>query len=243
MSSLDQNKLDEIETATASQGLHHTLYKPFGHHWGHPYFGKWQTISYALFELLPEGAAILDIGCGSGWTTVFLAESGFDATGIDLAPPLIQDAEARADRYGNPAKFAVADMDYFDLGERFDGVLVFDALHHSNRQADVVSRVAAHLKPGGWVLFGEPSWLHDISPGARRATKELGWVERGVRIRRLKADCAAVGLGGFRRYYEGSAPNGGGARSLLWQTARLWGARLSTAPQMSVWLAAQSESA
>ncbi len=243
MSSLDRNKLDEIKTATADQGLHHTLYKPFGHHWRHPYFGKWQTISYALFELLPKGATVLDIGCGSGWTTVFLAESGFDATGVDLAPPVIQDAVARADRYGNPAKFAVADMDYFDLRERFDGVLVFDALHHSKRQAEVVSCIAAHLKPGGWVLFGEPSWLHDISPAARRTSKELGWVERGVRIRQLKRDCAAVGLGGFRRYYEGSAPNGGGGRSLLWQTARLWGARLSTAPQMSVWLAAQAESA
>ncbi len=172
-----------------------------------------------------------------------LAESGFEATGIDLAPPLIEDAASRAQRYGNPAKFAVADMDYFDLGQRFDGVLVFDALHHSNRQADVVARIAAHLKPAGWVLFGEPSWLHDISPGARRTTRELGWVERGVRIRDLKRDCAAVGLNNFRRYYEGTAPNGGGGRSLLWQTARLWGARLSTAPQMSVWLAAQAKPA
>ncbi len=68
MSGLDQNKLDEIETATAGQGTRHTLYRPFGHHWRHPYFGKWQTISYALLKLLPEGATVLDIGCGSVWT-------------------------------------------------------------------------------------------------------------------------------------------------------------------------------
>lgn len=240
MSAIEDNKRREISTAAASQGMHHARYKPFGHHWGHPYFGKWQTISHALFALLPNDASILDVGCGSGWTTVFLAESGFRATGVDIAPASIEDATARARRYDSDATFAVADMDYFDLCRRFDGALVFDALHHSSRPAEVVARVAAHLEPGGWVLFGEPSWLHGISPHARRTSKELGWVERGVTIRGLKRYCEDAGLGNFRRYYEGTAPHDGRGAALLWQTVRLWGARVSTAPQMSVWLAAQA---
>jgi len=237
--SLEANKASEIEAAAATQGGRHTLYKPFGHEWGHPYFGKWETISYALFDLLPMGASVLDVGCGSGWTTVFLAESGFKPTGVDIAPAHVQDATTRAGRYGTAARFEVADMDCFELGKRFDGALVFDALHHSTRPAEVVQRVAEHLNPGAWVLFGEPSWMHQFSPHARKTTRELGWVERGVMVRQLKRDCVAAGLGGFKRYYEGTAPNRGGFRSLLLQTGRLWGARVSTAPQMSVWLAAQ----
>jgi len=65
-------------------------------------------------------------------------------------------------------------MDTLDLGQTFDAVLVFDASHHSARQREVVRRIGKHLKPGGWVLFGEPSWLHAISPHARRTSKELG---------------------------------------------------------------------
>lgn len=149
---LETNKRHEIETAAARQGMHQRRYKPFGHNWGHPYFGKWQTISHALFDLLPSGASVLDVGCGSGWTTVFLAESGFRATGVDLAPASIEDATSRARRYHSPAAFAT----------------------------------------------------------------------------------------GFRRYFEGTAPHDGRPMSLIWQTARLWGARASTAPRMSVWLAAQA---
>jgi 2-polyprenyl-3-methyl-5-hydroxy-6-metoxy-1,4-benzoquinol methylase len=239
MSSIDENKRREIATAAASQGQRHARYKPFGPEWGHPYFGKWQTIAYALFEILEPGSEVLDIGSGSGWTTVFLAESGFDATGIDIAPAHIQDSRERAARYSNPAQFSVADMDSFDLGRQFDGILVFDALHHSTRPRAVVECIAGHLRPSGWVLFGEPSWLHGFSPSARRTHAELGWVERGVTVRQLKRDGRSFGLGNFRRFYEGTAPHTGRVRDLSWQAARLVGARFSTAPQMSIWLAAQ----
>lgn len=219
--------------------MRHARYKPFGHEWGHSYFGKWQTISYALFTLLPVGAEVLDVGCGSGWTTVFLAESGFKPTGIDLAPAHIRDAEARAARCSADATFVVADMESFDLGRTFDGALVFDALHHSERPAEAVARVAAHLRPGGWVLFGEPSWLHAISPHARRTHRESGWVERGIRVRALERHARSAGLGDFRRFYEGTAPHRGTLGQIAWQASRLVGARVSTAPRMSIWLAAR----
>ena len=240
---LEENKLREIATAAASRGHHHARHKPFGPEWGHPYFGKWQTIAYALFELLPPGAEILDVGSGSGWTTVFLAESGFKPTGIDIAPASVEESIDRAERYGTSASFEVADMDFFDLGRQFDGVLVFDALHHSTRPGEVVARIAAHLRPGGWVLFGEPSWLHHLSPSARRTHRESGWIERGVTVHQLKRDGRAAGLSNFRRFYEGTAPHRGRPRDLIWQTARLFGARFSTAPQMSIWVAAQREPA
>jgi 2-polyprenyl-3-methyl-5-hydroxy-6-metoxy-1,4-benzoquinol methylase len=236
----EPNKLDEIATAEASRHEIKAQRKPFGEPWGHAYWGKWQTIVFALDALaIAEGATILDIGVGGGWTTLFLAEAGYRATGLDIAPAHIAVATARADRIGASAEFVVADMDTLELGRRFDAALVFDALHHSTRQAAVVARVAAHLNPGGWVLFGEPSWLHGISPAARRVSKELGWVERGVRVRALKRDCAASGLGNFRRFYEGTAPHAA-PRELVWQIARLVGARLTCSPQMSIWIAAQA---
>lgn len=236
----EPNKLQEIATAEEQKDNPNSHSKPFGQFWGSESWGKWQTIIYALRQLgVAEDKAILDIGVGVGWTTIFLAESGFHAMGVEIAPASVEIATARAARYDADATFQAADMDTLKLDRTFDAVLVFDALHHSTRQAHVVERIAAHLRPGGWVLFGEPSWLHGVSPRARRTTTELGWVERGIGVRRLKRDCVAAGLGDFRRFYEGTQPHAGGPTSFVYQCARLLMARFASAPQMSIWLAAQ----
>jgi len=237
---MEQNKLDEIASAEASRHEARVGTKPFGSEWGSDYWGKWQTISFALYTLgLQKGATVLDVGMGAGWTTVFLAESGFRPTGIDIAPANAAIATERAVRYNADITSLAADMDSFDLGRTFDAALVFDALHHSVRPAAVVARIAAHLSPGAWVLFGEPSWLHSLSPHARRTSRQEGWVERGIHVRALKRACAAAGLTDFRRFYEGTTPHTGRGIDFAYQAARVMAARAASAPQMSVWLAAR----
>lgn len=237
---VEPHKLLEIKSAEASKHDVEAGRKPFGPEWGHAYWGKWQTIAFALRRLgIEEGSSILDVGMGTGWTTVFLAESGYQATGIDIAPASVEVGQRRARRIGVDTEFIAADMDALKLDRTFDAALVFDALHHTTQQSTVVQRISEHLRAGGWILFGEPSWLHGISPAARRTTRELGWVERGVRVHDLKQDCAQAGLGRFVRFYEGSAPHTGTTRDFAWQAVRLFAARFSSAPQMSVWLAAQ----
>ncbi len=237
---MDRNKLDEIASAEASKDEPRVQTKPFGTEWGTDYWGKWHAISYALYSLgIPKGATILDVGMGVGWTSVFLAESGFRPTGIDIAPANVDIAVARGARHGMDVKAVAGDMDDFDLDETFDAALIFDALHHSHRSSDVVRNVARHIKPGGWALFGEPSWLHSYSPGARKTTRELGWVEHGIRLRRLKKECRDAGLSDFRRFYEGTQPHRGRIVDFGYQGARLLAARAACAPQMSLWLAAR----
>jgi SAM-dependent methyltransferase len=239
MTALDGNKLSEIISAAASVDSRHANYKPFGPEWGSAYFTKWATISFAMFELgIPPGASILDVGAGGGWTTLFLAESGYRATGTDVAPANIAVGRRRAERYHSDARFLTADMDTMDLGEQFDAALVFDALHHTTRRRQAVRRIAAHVRPGGWVLFGEPSWLHTISPHARRTSREVGWVEKGITVGGLKADCRRAGLNEFRRFYEGTAPTHT-AGGFVWETVRHLAGRVAVAPQTSIWLAAR----
>lgn len=116
------------------------------------------------------------MGCGPGWTSLSLEESGYPAVGIDIAPAHVEISRARADRWGLSTRFATADMEDFELGEQFDAALVFDALHHSQRHKDVVANIGRHLRPGGWVLFGEPSVLHNVSPGrAGWGGNAAGW--------------------------------------------------------------------
>lgn len=54
---------------------------------------------------LPPGAAILDIGCGTGRHSLGLAELGFQVTGIDLSPDMLAVAEKKRLDRGLSARF------------------------------------------------------------------------------------------------------------------------------------------
>ena len=215
--------------------------KPFGwsHGWGAECWLQWAAVTEMLHRLeIAPPAAFLDVGCGPGWTSAFLAEAGHPVTGVDIVPANVEVARERAARWELDAEFVCADMDELDLDATFDAALLLDALHHSTRQPAVLAGVARHLRPGGWLLLGEPSWLHGFSPHARSVRRELGWTERGIGVRRLRRELRDAGFGEVRRFFGPTRPYEG-RRGLLGQAARLVGANLAAAPQMHVWLAAR----
>jgi SAM-dependent methyltransferase len=212
--------------------------KPFG--WDAAHFVEWATVTEMLHRLgIQPGARVIDVGCGSGWTTLFLAEAGFDALGYDLAPANVELARERAARWHSAARFEVADMDALPAGPPADVALVFDALHHTAAQAAALRSVFERLAPGGWLLLGEPTWLHRLSPEARRVRRERGWLERGLTLRALQSDLRAAGFGETRRFFQPTRPYEGRLRGFAWQLARLVAANLAVAPQAHLWVAAQ----
>lgn len=80
-------------------------------------------------------SAVLDVGCGSGATTLALARlgGGVRAVGADISAPLVASARSRAQREGLAAEFICADAQTHDFGTaRFDlvvsrfGVMFFE---------------------------------------------------------------------------------------------------------------------
>jgi len=245
MAPTDTNKIGEIESADRTlraltePGTTQRL-KPFGIQWPAVWWLKWATIHHAFHTLgVPQGADVLEIGSGSGWASLLLAEAGYQPTGVDLAPSNITISELHANRWNSQARFETADMDTLDLGRRFDAVLMFDALHHVEDPGAVVGRVAGHLRPGGWALFGEPSLLHLISPGARAVTREKGWIENGIGVRALRGWCRAAGMPETRRFFEPTRPYHDRTRGFAWELVRLVAANVAFAPSYAVWLAAR----
>jgi 2-polyprenyl-3-methyl-5-hydroxy-6-metoxy-1,4-benzoquinol methylase len=210
--------------------------KPFG--WESYLWARWATVAEALRRLaIPRGAPVLDLGCGPGWTSLFLAESGYEVTAVDLVPANVELTAQRAARWGATVSAEVADMDELDLGRRFRFALIHDALHHSTRHRQVLVRVAEHLEPGGWLLLGETTWLHRHSPGAHRQTRQTGWVERGFKARALRADLRDAGFVEIRRFFQGTDPYESRGREFVWQLVRLGAANFAVAPQSALWLA------
>jgi 2-polyprenyl-3-methyl-5-hydroxy-6-metoxy-1,4-benzoquinol methylase len=235
---LEPHKQAEIDSRTP-EFMAHEATKPFG--WCPTHFVEWATVATMLEAIaLPRGATVLDIGSGSGWTSLFLAEAGYVVTGYDLVPANVELARERAARWGSSARFEVGDMEALPAASQpVDAVLLFDALHHSGRQAAALESIAARLRPGGWLLVGEPTWLHRFSPEARATRRDLGWMERGLSLRTLRRDLAAAGFVQTQRFFQPTNAYSGRIKGFAWQLARLIGANFWVAPQTHIWLAAR----
>ena len=88
-----------------------------------------------LKRLCETGAIVpgkaLDIGCGEGFYSIYLASRGFDVLGIDLSERAIQHARQNAERAGFNIEFHAMDIaNLLRLHEQFDFVLEWSVLHH-----------------------------------------------------------------------------------------------------------------
>jgi SAM-dependent methyltransferase len=92
----------------------------------------------------------LDVGCGAGVFTTWLARKGMDATGIDLFPEAIEMARARARAENVAPTFVVADLFTYTPDRPFDLVLDSGCLHAL--VGGNVDRYKAQLL--GWLSVG-----------------------------------------------------------------------------------------
>jgi SAM-dependent methyltransferase len=236
-SALEPHKQAEIDSRS-DEFIAQEASKPFG--WSLAHFLEWATIAAMIQSTgLPVAAQVLDVGAGSGWTSLFLAEAGFDVVGYDLVPANVELARRRAARWQSTARFEVGDMEALPPGPPADAALLFDALHHSTRQLQTLRSVAQRLRSGGWLVLGEPTWLHRLSRGARAAQREHGWMERGLSLRALRRDLTAAGFVEIRRFFQPTEPYRGRGRAFAWQLARLAGANFWVAPRAHLWLVAR----
>jgi SAM-dependent methyltransferase len=61
-------------------------------------------------EHAPLGARLLELGCGRGATSVWLAEQGYRVLACDISPEAVRQARQRAEAAGVDALFLVADV-------------------------------------------------------------------------------------------------------------------------------------
>ena len=93
---------------------------------------------------LRPGDRILELGCGDGALSCLLASEGFDVTGVDISPGMVEEARRRAEGESSPARFEVADSDLFRAEEPFDAVVSFMSAFftYAEGPAEFLARVA-----------------------------------------------------------------------------------------------------
>jgi cyclopropane fatty-acyl-phospholipid synthase-like methyltransferase len=90
-----------------------------------------------LSELVESGrirpGRAIDLGCGTGREVIYLAQNGFESTGVDISPTAIAMARKAAEAAGADADFIVDDLTNLeDVTGTFDLIVDYGALNDFN---------------------------------------------------------------------------------------------------------------
>ena len=136
--------------------------------------GAWLEQMPDLDERLRTRASVVvDVGCGTGWSTIALARRYplAHVIGVDLDAASITEAQANAvDAWmGERVRFVVADASHRDVLRAIAGdgaalVTLFEALHDANDPTSVLSSLASILEPDGTILIGDEKVADGFAP-------------------------------------------------------------------------------
>jgi hypothetical protein len=126
-----------------------------------------------LITLAP-GDRVVDIACGKAEFLVRVVEKwGCSGVGVDLSPPCVADARAKAESRGVARSLEVLECEgskYEAAPESFQAAVCLGASWIWGGYAGMLDAMSNFASPGGFVLLGEPFWRRVPSEAHREAT-------------------------------------------------------------------------
>lgn len=99
-------------------------------------------------------SSVLDIGCGGGIFSESIAKLGFNVTGIDVAPSLIEVAKLHLHESNLSIDYLCEDVKTFSLrGKKFDVITCLDMLEHVDDPQEIISYASSMLNPNGIIAL------------------------------------------------------------------------------------------
>ncbi len=181
--------------------------------WGeHIHHGYWirgdeskETAQIQMIEHLAQlanmksGLRVLDIGCGFGGTSVYLAKTyGAKATGITISPVQVQMAKDAAAKENVEASFLLMDAEEMQFAEPFDLLWSVESISHYHDPRKFFASAARLLKPGG--CFALTDWFRKENLSAADRRKFIEPIEKGmmVELRGMDEYSEFLVAGGFQ---------------------------------------------
>lgn len=119
---------------------------------------------------LPSGSTVLDFGCGTGILFEDLAESGLQVVGVDLSEEMLR---AVPHRSRSVTRICADGTNMPFVDESFDAVLCRGSIHHLPELEPAFVEICRVLKPGGVLVFSEPSNDSIVNRLARKVMYRL----------------------------------------------------------------------
>jgi tocopherol O-methyltransferase len=175
---------------------YYDLASPYYHSmWGdHIHHGYWirgdeskETAQIQLIEHLAQlanlktGSRILDIGCGFGGSSLYLAKKyGASTTGITISPVQVQMAKEAAAKKNLDASFLLMDAEDMQFAQPFDMLWSVESISHYHDPRKFFASAVKFLKPGG--CFALTDWFRkeNIPPADKK--KFIEPIEEGMMV-------------------------------------------------------------
>ena len=109
----------------------------------------------ALLRRTASPARALDVGCGHGGFVAVLRSLGFDATGLELSPSVVEFARAT---FGIPVEVGRLEDRLEITSSSIDLLVLMDVLEHLPDPLTTMRRAADVLRPDGLIFFQTPSY-------------------------------------------------------------------------------------
>lgn len=123
-------------------GEFHNLY--FAHHY------------WFVSKQIPKGSKVLDLGCGSGYGTWYLAHVGNHVLGIDVDAKTIDWAKKHFKN--NNLSFKLYSPLNHNYGVSiYDSVVCFEVLEHVKEQQSLIQGIYRSLKPNSELIISTPN--------------------------------------------------------------------------------------
>lgn len=103
---------------------------------------------------IPEGASVLDAGCGSGCGSYFFAQKALRVVAFDYS----KDALIFAKKHNSAPNIVYirSDVDKFNYPDKFDIIFMLEFIEHHNNPRKVLDRMYSFLKKGGVMFVSTP---------------------------------------------------------------------------------------
>lgn len=181
--------------------------------WGeHIHHGYWirgdeskETAQLQLIEHLaqaaeiPRGSKILDVGCGFGASSIYLAQKyEAEATGITISAVQVELANKAAAAAGVNAKFLLMDAEAMKFDSRFDVIWSVESISHYQDIPKFFLAAARLLQPGGTLAITDWFRKKDLTP--REGKRFLSAIEDGmmVELQSMENYAAHMAAGGLK---------------------------------------------
>ncbi len=121
--------------------------------------GLWSSEKYFIDKYFKnEKGTLLDIGCGTGRTTILLFKEGFDVVGVDVTPVMIQRARSIANSLGLKIDYRVGDATALQFkNDTFDYVFFSEQgwtqIPGRGNRLNALKEAHRVLKSGGVFMF------------------------------------------------------------------------------------------
>ncbi|MBW8683360.1 class I SAM-dependent methyltransferase [Chitinophaga rhizophila] len=117
-----------------------------------------QFIIHTLKQHLPEGATVLDVGCGNGIIARGLGKEGFNVYGIDVSQKAIE--KARALTHIPNVSFDVVSAEQLVAdGKRYHAVICSEVLEHLNHPEKLLEVLYKSLTDKGVLIVTVPNGM------------------------------------------------------------------------------------